>query len=149
MVNFNGVGKIAKLFQEGAESIAFNRNAQQYATEIADAAFKGSNPTYQEFIDRASSNDYQNYLKHFTGNLKSNPGVSNFEKAVYGAGEMGGRVASVLGGGVNAMGGPVGLAMNGMFMAPMVVSALSQPGQEQQLTPEQIQQLRMQQEQWQ
>lgn len=148
MVNFNGVGKIAKLFQEGAESIAFNRNAQQYATEMADAAFKEWNPTYQQFVDRGSNKLYQDYLQDVTGNLKTNPGVSNFEKAVYGAGEMGGRVASLAGGGVNAMGGPVGLAMNGMFMAPMVVNALSQSGQEQ-LTPEQIQQLRMQQEQWQ
>lgn len=148
MVSLNGVGKIANLFREGAESIAFNRNAQQYATEMADAAFKKLDPDYINFANRASSTDYQDYLKYFAGDLKANPGVSNFDKAVYGAGEMGGRVASLTGGGVAAMGGPVGLTINGMFMAPMLVDALSQSRQEQQLTPEQIQQLRMQQGQW-
>jgi hypothetical protein len=132
------IGRVAKIFREGATDVGQNAARQTYARSAADDVLRKSGASFDEY-----NAAYPDMVNQFAGTPAANT-YQGLESAAYRAGTMGGNVADKVGGAVNSMGGAAGLGMNALFMAPMLAPMVMGGGQ-QEPSPEQIQQMQMQQ----
>lgn len=132
----NQLGRVAKIFREGAANVGENAARQRYAATAADDFAMKNAANYDEYLKLKQDN-----FNNFAGTPNANT-YQGLDSAAYNAGAMGGKVAQGVGNTVNSMGGAAGLGMNALFMAPMVAPMFMGGGQP---TPEELQMMEMQQ----